>query len=201
MAERRNREAGNGTGEPVKVRPAMIAGSIRAARRRAGVTLATLAARIDLDKGYLSRLERGEKNPSIGALLKIAEALNVQIGQLFGETTGKDAITVVRRDEHIDLAAAGDLLTQVILPAAGKRRLSAFLVEPDTSKGTRHAAHPGDELLYVLEGSVEVDFSDRSGQLEKGDCLHFDGHLRHLISSIDGQYSRVLIVVGQDLPR
>lgn len=184
-----------------KMPPSMIASGIHAARRRAGMTLATLAAQIELDKGYLSRLERGEKSPSIGALLKIAEALNVQIGQLFGETTGKDAITLVRRDQHIDLASAGDLLSQVILPATGQRRLSAFLIEPDKGEEVRHTAHPGDELLYVLEGSIEVAFNDRKLQLEAGDCLHFDGHLQHLICSAGRKRSRVLIVVGQDLPR
>ena len=184
-----------------KTPPTMIASGIRAARRRAGMTLATLAARIDLDKGYLSRLERGEKNPSIGALLKIAEALEVQIGQLFGETTGKDAITLVRNDQHIDLASEGDLLSQVILPAAGQRRLSAFLIEPDKGKEVRHTAHPGDELLYVLDGSIDVVFTDRKLRLEKGDCLHFDGHLQHLICGVGRKYCRVLIVVGQDLPR
>ncbi|WP_235537509.1 helix-turn-helix domain-containing protein, partial [Sphingomonas sp. Root1294] len=111
----------------------MIANSIYSARRRRGLTLAQLAGATDLDKGYLSRVERGQKSPSISTLLKIAEALGVQVGQLFGETTSEEAILVIRRDEHIDMKSdeqPGMGLLQAILPASNRRRLSLFMIEP-----------------------------------------------------------------------
>ena len=179
----------------------VVASSIRSLRQRKGWTVAALADKVRLDKGYLSRLERGEKSPSVGTLLKIAEALGVQIGHLFGETTVDEAITVVRSSELLSFSKGKSPKSQIILPAGGHRRLSAFMIEPGLERESSKTEHPGDEFLYVLEGVVEVAFPDRTITLDAGDCLHFDGHLRHQLRRVGSESPKVLLVVAQDLPR
>jgi mannose-6-phosphate isomerase-like protein (cupin superfamily)/DNA-binding XRE family transcriptional regulator len=167
------------------------------------MTLAQLAAETDLDKGYLSRIERGQKSPSISTLLKIAEALEVQVGLLFGETTAEDAIFVVRGDQHVDMTpddASGMGLLQAILPASNRRRLSLFVIEPGQATSGPLADHPGDETVYVLSGSLQIEFPDRSVDLHAGDCVHFDGHLRHDIRQLGESRARALVMIAQDLP-
>lgn len=165
------------------------------------MTLEQLATKVAMNKGYLSRIERGEKSPSVSALLRIAEALDVQVGHLFGETSAPEAITVVRRDEHLAVTGQVDeeSLLQMIFPASGRRRLSAFLIEPGSRREFREADHPGDEMMYVLAGSIEVIFADRTIKLEAGDCIHFDGHLRHQVRRVGKAKAKALLVVGQDL--
>lgn len=180
----------------------MIANSIYSARRRRGLTLAQLASATHLDKGYLSRVERGQKSPSISTLLKIAEALDVQVSQLFGEKTDKEAILVIRRDEHIDMNSdeqAGMGLLQAILPASNRRRLSLFMIEPGQEVNSRAADHPGDETIYVLSGALMIDFPDHRVELREGDCVHFDGHLRHHIHQLGRAKARALVIIAQDL--
>lgn len=177
----------------------VVASSIRALRRRKGLTLADVAARTGIDKGYLSRIERGEKSPSLGTLLKVAEALSVQVGHLFGETTAPEAITLVRSGTQLNMAGDGAPMMQALLPASGYRRVSAFMLEPGTERQSRQTEHPGEEMLHVLEGSVEVIFADRVIQLDPGDTLHFEGHLRHQLRKIGRKRPRVLVIVAQDL--
>ncbi len=69
---------------------------VRSIRRRSGTTLDQLAEATGLNKGYLSRIESGEKTPSIATLLKLADALKVSTGQLFGEEVAKGDIQIVR---------------------------------------------------------------------------------------------------------
>jgi transcriptional regulator with XRE-family HTH domain len=190
---------------PADAAGANVVGScIHAARRRKGMMLVELAERTGLDKGYLSRVERGQKSPSIGTLLKIAEALAVPVSQLFGENTDENAIVVIRRDAHVQISDASSMgpgsALQALLPADGRRRLSVFMVEPGSGRLVQNADHPGDEFLYVLEGIVEVILPDRVVELEAGDALVFDGHLRHQIRRVGEAYCRALIVVAQDLP-
>ena len=179
-----------------------IASRIRATRRQMRLTLDHLARQTQLDKGYLSRIERGQKTPSIGTLLRISEALQVQIGHLFGEKTTPDDITIVRRDRHKGFPGKSDSGSafEAILPASGTRRLSAFIVHPGVDDELKPVDHPGDELLYVLRGSVRVTFADRVVALEEGDCLHFAGHLKHQLQRVGKEIAQVLIVVAQDLP-
>ncbi len=178
----------------------VVGSSVQSLRRKRGLTLAELAVLTGYDKGYLSRIERGLKSPSVAALLKIAAALQVQVSHLFGESTVEDAIKVVRRDAAIAIPQDRDsgATLQVIMPATGTRRLSAFLVGPGAEPDLSHSEHAGDEMLYVLDGCISIRFPDRTIRLDAGDSVLFDGHLRHRLSSSDG--ARALLVVAQDLP-
>ncbi|WP_165191770.1 helix-turn-helix domain-containing protein [Caulobacter soli] len=177
-----------------------VAAGIRSIRRRRGLTVAALAASAQLNKGYLSRIERGEKSPSTSVLLRIARALGVQVGHLFGETATPDAVTVVRAQDQATLSAGPeDLALRLVLPVSPGRRLSALIVEPGSSDGDHRADHPGDELIYGLEGEVEVLFLDRTVRLGPGDCVHFDGHLKHQLRRRGSAPARVLVVVSRDL--
>lgn len=182
-------------------RAMVIANSLHRVRRRRGMTLADLASATTLDKGYLSRLERGQKTPTIGTLMRIATALDVSVGHLCGETTSDESITVVRGDAHVDISPAGGAgaALAAILPASGSRRLSAFIVEAGVQGEESSADHPGDEIIYVLEGTITIEFPDRSVELNAGDLVHFDGHLRHSLHAKEGATARALVVIGQDL--
>ena len=69
---------------------------IKAARIARKLTLAELAAIVELDKGYLSKVERGLKAPSIATLLKLATALSVPVSHLFGDSVDESTIHVSR---------------------------------------------------------------------------------------------------------
>jgi transcriptional regulator with XRE-family HTH domain len=52
-------------------------------RRRRNITAEKLAYENDISKSYISEIERGRKLPSLKMLTKIAEALDVDIKELF----------------------------------------------------------------------------------------------------------------------
>ena len=179
---------------------AAIAARIKSVRRRKQVSLDALAAMVGLDKSYLSRIERGLKVPSVATLLNIAAALNIAVGQLFGEASAQDAITVVRRGEHIklprDMAAPA---YETILSANERRRMSMFMISPLDEAPMEKVGHPGDELIYVLQGSIEVTFTDRTVTLEEGDVIHFGGELKHQIRRVGEHPALALVVVANEL--
>jgi transcriptional regulator with XRE-family HTH domain len=179
-----------------------IAERIRSIRKRKHVSLQTLAAKAGLDKGYLSRIERGEKAPSVATLLNIAAALDLQVAQLFGAKTPDEAVTLVRAKDHLAMAGkseGGGAFYEAILPASASRRMSVFLIDPSHLAPMEKTAHPGDELIYVISGAIEVEFSDRVMTLGPGDALHFPGDIRHEIRRTSGQAAQALVIVANDL--
>jgi transcriptional regulator with XRE-family HTH domain len=64
-----------------KPQPALGA-AIRELRTKRGVTQETLAQEAEVTVGHLSMIERGHANPSWGAAVAIAEALDVSIAGL-----------------------------------------------------------------------------------------------------------------------
>jgi transcriptional regulator with XRE-family HTH domain len=56
--------------------------ALRAFRTERKISQEALAHLSDLDRTYVSGIERGERNPSLGNLLKLTEALGIQLSQL-----------------------------------------------------------------------------------------------------------------------
>ncbi len=69
-----------------------IADSLREERTRAGLTLEQLAQRAELSTAHLSRLESGDRQPSVAALIALSRALGVSMSTLLGERRGAPAV-------------------------------------------------------------------------------------------------------------
>jgi transcriptional regulator with XRE-family HTH domain len=167
---------------------------VRAARRKLNLTLEEVGTATGLNKGYLSRVERGQQPPSIATMLKLAEALDVSVATLFGEQTDKDEIQLVKADAYRSGASAEGSFP--LSSGIGARRSEAFFLRPgDTFDDSGFVRHGGDESLFVISGNVEIRFVDRTIALDPGDYLQFPGHLAHQIRRVGAQAS-LLIVVG-----
>ncbi|MBL6458160.1 helix-turn-helix transcriptional regulator [Belnapia sp. T6] len=164
---------------------------LRRLRQARGLTLDALAEAVGLDKGYLSRLERGQKAPSIATLLRLAGSLGVSVAELLGETLPADAVRITRASRR--RAAPMQMLTE------GSGPLAAFLIHPPAEFAEEGAQdHGGQELLYVLEGRIELAFADRSLQLSAGDAAEFAGHLPHRLRRIGDAPATALVAVARD---
>ncbi len=172
---------------------------IRATRRRLKFTLEQLADAVGMDKGFLSRLERGEKSASIATIQNIARALGISVASLFGETHDPADIRIVRADRRRPLAERG-------LPGAhsfsaltlseGGEPFSAYVVDVGIDTERAVGVHAGQEMIFVLAGTVCVSFMGKDELLESGDSAMFPGHLQHRIRRHGRKHAQVLIVVG-----
>jgi len=61
----------------------IVGANILRLRNAIGATQEDIADAADLDVGYLGKIERGQRNPSLKKLVRIAGALGVLPGKLF----------------------------------------------------------------------------------------------------------------------
>jgi transcriptional regulator with XRE-family HTH domain len=172
---------------------------LRACRRQKNMTLDELAEATGLNKGFLSRIEKDAKAPSIATVIKLSRALDIPVARLFGEQVADSDIHLVRTASHKPEEDPVHGYSFVPLsPAGNDRRNEAFLMTPPRhfSEAT-HAEHAGEEILYVISGRIEVKFVDRSIAMSPGDYLQFPGHLVHHVRRI-GAHATVLIVISRD---
>lgn len=187
----------NSTGGSAVQSPELIGKRVRSIRRRAGVTLDQLAGQTGLNKGYLSRIESGEKSPSIATLLKLGNGLNVPVSQLFGEEVDDGDIHIFRgRRTGARKSPRGPAIVS-LSGATSSAELKAFLIRPsDKFEEEKRAEHSGTEGAFVVEGSIELQFSDRMVALSQGDYIQFPGHLTHQVRRTS-PLATVLIVVSE----
>ena len=154
-----------------------------------------------LTKSYLSKIERGQATPSISAALKIAKAIGIPVERLFGEPTGESAITIVRRAKATSLGsdtAKGARKIQLIAGGASKAGMLGFLIFPPPApvRGYRLSDHQGEELLYILSGTIELRLGSGAETLHVGDCALFDARVPHRLVSVGKESASALVVVA-----
>ena len=176
---------------------AMIGPRLRHIRQQKGFTLEALAAAAGLDKGFLSRLERGAKRPSIETVLRLSGALDVPVGQLFGEETTDDTVRISRAVGRGRTLDEPDAYSFELLTPKGSL-MEAFLFHPGPEPTGNAKQHDGEELFFVLSGMIEMRTPDRSYILKAGDCAYFPGHLSHQMHRIGPEPATALIAVGRE---
>lgn len=166
---------------------------LRAVRRERGLTLQELAATTGLTKSYLSKIERGLSTPSIAVALKVARALDVDVGRLFSDAAAGEKIAVDRA-EH----PHGQRYRALGSALLGKS-MSPFIVHP-TEQATEdpHPAHTGQEFVFVHTGTVELDYADTTITLNTGDSAYFDATISHRIKAVGSQPAQVIVVATRD---
>ena len=174
-----------------------IAASLRTARERAELTLEELAARAGLSKAHLSRLESGERQPSVAALLTLARALGVPVSRLLGEAEGGEALAVFG-DERPTRSANG-LTMAPCSGYRGSRLLEAVRIHVDPDRQPPlPARHRGEEWLHVLSGTLVLEVGAQTLVLEAGESVHFDAEQPHRLSARHGAVE--LLMVAVDVP-
>jgi len=65
----------------------MVGDNVRRLRIAAGISQAQLAARMGVDRAYVSGLEQGQRNPTVVTLWHLGEALDVPVRFFLREPT------------------------------------------------------------------------------------------------------------------
>jgi transcriptional regulator with XRE-family HTH domain len=174
-----------------------IGARLRHIRQKKGMTMDALATAASIDKGFLSRLERGTKQPSVETVLRLSAALQVPIGQLFGEQTAEDTVHISRTAGRPRSEQAGGYSFELLNAEGGPMEAFIFEAGPEFTRGEGQQ-HDGEEMFYVLAGTIEMRTPDRSYVLEAGDCAFFPGHLPHSMRRLGPAPGMALIAIARE---
>ncbi|MFJ9868103.1 helix-turn-helix domain-containing protein [Streptomyces sp. NPDC101165] len=168
-----------------------VAPQLRALRRRTGLTLEAAARSAGLSPAHLSRLETGQRQPSLPMLLALARIYGTTVAELLGETVA-DRDAVVRAADMEPTRAGGWTYFQA---GASGRGMQALRVRvPYGTQGDIVRVHPGEEWLYVLTGRLRLRLGDTTHLLAPGDSAHFDSLTPHRLAAEDPDGVELLFV-------
>ena len=154
-----------------------IGPKLRDLRLQRGLSLQQLAERADVSAAAIHKIEKSGMVPTITTLLKLAGALNRSISYFVDEETEQNGPAfLTQADERrivytshlgIDLAGISGPYGRFFLAGA------VATLEPGASSGDHAMEHPGEELVFVLEGSMEFEVDGQDYRLAEGDSVHF----------------------------
>ena len=155
-----------------------IALAVRQLRSARSWTLDELAARSGISRRLIVQIEQAQANPSIGTLLRLADAFEVPLSKLLPEPPTATA-RIRPAGEEIRLwsgprGGAGRLLIN-----RGPLELWSWTLRPSESHESE-AHHEGCvELLTVTAGTLQLDVAGESFTLNSGDSAWFEATEAH----------------------
>lgn len=153
---------------------------VEALRKRRGWTQAELAVRTELSRTILSKIERGDGNPSIGTLWRISRSLEVPLGDLL-EDPSPPRTRVIRATEGDAMDDPSGMVGRLLHADRRERRTEVYAIAfPEAAYRASPAHLPGtEEVVVVTSGSLKVGPTITAQTLGAGDAMWFASDVAH----------------------
>lgn len=168
------------------IRPYAIAEKLRNLRLRKSMGLVQLAQHTGLSPAMLSKLENGRLIPTLPTLVRIAIVFDVGLDYFFTNERKRYTTAVVRKKDRIRFPERQNESSNAYhfesldFPAK-ERKIHAFWAEFHSlaEQELKPHTHAGIEVLYIIEGTLEIRIGTDMYRLEEGDAIYFDSVQKH----------------------
>ena len=163
-----------------------------------------LSLRANIELKQLEQIENKGTVPSLGHLIKITRALGVRIGTFLDDQdqlgpvisrVGEASSTLSfsssneKAREHLNFFSLAQDKTG--------RHMEPFLVDiqPTAESDHKLSSHEGEEFIYVLTGSVEINYGKETYTLSQGDSIYYDSIVAHNVHAAGKETAKILAVI------
>ncbi|MCT2590428.1 helix-turn-helix transcriptional regulator [Streptomyces sp. N2-109] len=153
---------------------------LRSLRKARGTTLTELSTTTGISVSTLSRLEAGQREPTLKHLLPLATAHGVPLDELVGTQTGDPRIHPRPFTRH------GHTWIPLTRHLGGLHAYKQILPAPEAGRGAmrpEQGTHEGYEWLYVLSGRLLLALGEHDLVLAAGEAAEFDTRIPHGIAN------------------
>ncbi|MFY1576532.1 helix-turn-helix domain-containing protein [Verrucosispora sp. WMMD703] len=169
---------------------AAVGPRLRALRKQRGITLNELSDATGISVSTLSRLESGQRRPTLELLLPLARAHQVPLDELVGAPAVGDP-----RVRPRPIVRHGITFLPLTRRPGG---LQAFkqILPPHTPAEAQPQTHEGYEWLYVLSGQLRLRLGEHDLLLTPGEVAEFDTRIPHCVTNPGPETTEVLNLFG-----
>jgi transcriptional regulator with XRE-family HTH domain len=197
--------------------PVQMGAALRAVREQRGLSLREVARRVGVSPSFVSQVETGKANPSVGTLYALVGVLGTSLDDLMGDAT------VVEEGRSPVSKPPTEVWPPVEVPlqkAAGRKRLEMTgvvwerlthdhdpfvdFLHVEYAPGSESCApeelmrHGGREYGHVLSGRLDVQIGFEAYTVGAGDSIHFDSTTPHrLANTYDEPCTAIWFVIAR----
>ncbi|MCM3759847.1 XRE family transcriptional regulator [Alkalihalobacillus oceani] len=174
----------------------LIGKRLKNMRQQRGWSLDTLAQHCQVSKPMLGQIERGESNPTVSTLWKIANGLNVSFTAFLEEQ--QPSVKIVRAAEVEPITEQdGRFNVYPIFPKEDRKPFELFTVRLEAGATYCAEAHRTgvEEYIVVQKGSLSLEVRAERHQLKAGDGIHFVADEEHYYRNESAEEDCLLTLV------
>jgi len=162
----------------------IIGTKLKNIRLKRNLTIQVLAESSRVSSNMISRIERGLTIPSVEILMKLATVFDKSINYFVEEVSNTNEIvysSAGQRDTTIYDDPSGNMRTESFTSGLRDPQFMSFYctIKEGGTSGEKNMYHPGDELIYIVDGQLTITIAGETQELHSGDSLSFKSHLPH----------------------
>ncbi|MEM5788023.1 MAG: helix-turn-helix domain-containing protein [Syntrophobacteraceae bacterium] len=151
---------------------------LKGLRTRRGLSQTDLAKLVGVTPSTISQVESNLIYPSLPALLKMAEVLNVDMSSFFKRGTDPSKRVVFSGNEGSDVRMPefpdGSIQARLLTPIDLEPKAEPYLVEiqPEKLLSSHFFVHKGEELGYLICGELQIRVDNETYTAGAGDIIY-----------------------------
>jgi transcriptional regulator with XRE-family HTH domain len=187
-----------GSGAVEAVSSERLGGRVKELRRGRGFTLEELAVRSGVSRAMISKLERGEKNPTLVVAARLAEGLGVTLSRLAGTEEKREVVVVPKERRMVMRDPETGFERQLLSPTfagRGVEFIRNLIPEGGTSGEFPPHRRGVQEHVVVEKGELAAILGGEEYRLREGDAIYFEADVPHRFDNLGaGTCSYYLVI-------
>jgi XRE family transcriptional regulator, regulator of sulfur utilization len=180
--------------------PPSVSAALAALRQQRGLSLDELSRQSGVSKSMLSQIERNQTNPTIAIVWRLANALDVDMGELIAGTAKAIAPTISLVSAHLTptmRSPDGKCELRILGPIdlAGRFEWYELTIKPGGSLQSEPHEPGSREHLTVMSGSLRVQSGDGVKQAAAQETIRYAADVPHAITNTGKSQAVALLVV------
>ena len=174
----------------------IIANNLRGIRDARKLSLDKVADLTGVSKSMLGQIERGESNPTISTVWKIAKGLKIPFTDLINPHKS-DIAVLSKRDVEPMIEDNGRYKLYPFFPYEDGRRFEMYSIDIEKGGYLYSEAHREgtEEFLIVFQGEVTVIVNNEEHSITKGDSIRFKSDKPHSYSNSGHELATISMVI------
>ena len=174
----------------------IVANNLKRLREGKKMSLDAVAKVSGVSKSMLGQIERGDVNPTLSTVWKIANGLKVSFTELM--TRPEMDFEVIRREEVEPVTGDGGRYRNFpMFPFDGERRFEIYYIEMDPASHLEAEPHPDgtQEFVTAFSGALTVCVDNHELAVESGSSLRFKADRPHSYRNTSDEICRLSMVI------
>jgi transcriptional regulator with XRE-family HTH domain len=167
-----------------------VGARLKRLRTERRMTLTGVAEATGISKSTMSRLETGQRRPTLELLLALSHAYRLPLDDLVAAPAEGDPRTQLK---------PGRVKGRTVIPLTRQPDgMQAWkIVIPSSNATPEPRAHDGHEWIYVLSGRMRFVLGDQDWVLGPGEVASFDTKVPHWFGSTGDEPAEILSIFGR----
>ncbi len=177
----------------------LLGETLRRIRQGRRLSLNDVAAGAGISPSFLSLVENGRSDITIGRLTRLVEFFEISINDILPSPEAAEADVVRAAERRLIHSPAEGIDVYMLGVDTHRTMMPMLLVFEPGAKLAEYGRHPGEEFIHVMEGTLELTLMGSEPRtLEAGDSAYYPGDRMHLFANASDE--AVLKVICVDSP-